>query len=204
MRPIRARPSARRALSVVSVRARVVRHPNCRFASIVAVCLMSSLAACGRTGVSSSALRSYVKSVEPIRVGVNRLLEGADPVLDAYRERRITPDKAVVAMAHLERQFATATVEINGLRPSDSTLRRVNAPYAHTYVLEDAYLSALVAVLRTGEFRDLPDTQSAQRAAIVAWRTELVVLSRQTGVRLPADIERAGRGEIAPSPVEGT
>lgn len=188
----------------MSVRACVARRRNWWFASTVAVCLMSSLAACGHTGLSSSALRSYVKSVEPIRVGVNRLLEGADPVLDAYRERRIPSDQAVVAMAHLERRFATSTVEINRLRPSDSTLRRVNAPYAHTYILEDAYLSALVAALRTGDFRDLPDTQSAQRAAIVAWRTELVVLSRQTGVRLPADIEQAGRGEIAPSPVAGT
>jgi hypothetical protein len=34
-------------------------------------------------------LASYLAEAEPIRDGVNRLLDGADPILDAYREHRI-------------------------------------------------------------------------------------------------------------------
>jgi hypothetical protein len=38
--------------------------------------------------------------------------------------------------------------------------------------------------------------------AIVTWRVGLEVVAQQSGVRLPADIQQAGRGEIAPSPDE--
>lgn len=79
-------------------------------------------------------------------------------------------------------------------------LRALNAGYAGTYVLEDAYLSALTAGLAGGELGDLPDTQAVQRAAIIRWRIGLSVLARAAGASLPADLQQAGRGEIAPSP----
>jgi hypothetical protein len=145
-------------------------------------------------------LRSYVAAVEPIRLGVNRLLDGADPILAAYREQRITGQQAAMAMDRLEHRFAAYTRDVISLMPSDPQLARMNAPYAHTYILEDAYLSALVAALPGGDFSKLPNTQSEQRAAIIEWRVQLEVLERDTGVRLPSDLHRAGRGEIAPSP----
>jgi hypothetical protein len=79
-------------------------------------------------------------------------------------------------------------------------LRSLHAEYAHTYILEDAYLSALATGLALDDLRDLPDTQDAQRAAIIAWRTGLTVLAREARTGLPADLQQAGRGEIAPSP----
>ena len=80
-----------------------------------------------------------------------------------------------------------------------AAVRPEHDAYAHTYVLEDAYLSALAAAVPEREFDDLPDTQDEQRAAIIAWRTRLAVVAERRGVRLPRDIELAGRGEIAPS-----
>lgn len=101
-------------------------------------------------------------------------------------------------MGKLEESFATYMVEINALRPSHATLAGINAPYAHTYILEDAYLNAVVADLPDGDFSDLPDTQSAQRDAIIEWRVQLEVLAQRLSVTLPSDLQQAGRGEIAP------
>jgi hypothetical protein len=169
-------------------------------ALVVAVIALTSVAATPTTpAVSGGALRAYLHAVEPIRLGVNDLLEGADPILDAYRTHRSTPDQAGTAMDRLERRFASYTVQINALTPSNHTLARVHAPYAHTFILEDAYLSALAAALPSGDFSTLPNTQAAQRAAIIEWRTQLEVISHQTHTRLPADLQQAGRGEIAPS-----
>jgi hypothetical protein len=78
-------------------------------------------------------------------------------------------------------------------------LAGINAPYAHTYILEDAYLNALVAALPDGDFSGLPNTQSEQRDAIIAWRVRLEIVARQLAVALPPDLQQAGRGEIAPS-----
>jgi len=160
------------------------------------------LAACGGSSpaVSGDALRSYLAEVQPVRLGVNRLLEGADPILDAYRDHRITGRQASDAMGRLEARFAAYTVQITAMSPSNPTLARVNAPYAHTYILEDSYLNALVAALPDADFSTLPDTQNDQRAAIIEWRVRLEVLARAAHVRLPASLQQAGRGEIAPEP----
>ncbi len=104
-------------------------------------------------------------------------------------------------MNALEHQFAAYTVQINGLSPVPAELSAAQRSYAHTYILEDAYLSALVAAIPDRSFDDLPDTQDAQRAAIIGWRTRLEVLADRLGVQLPSDIGVAGRGEIAPSPM---
>jgi hypothetical protein len=103
-------------------------------------------------------------------------------------------------MGELERRFAAYAVDIAAVVPPTAQLRALNAGYAETYVLEDAYLSALVAGLADGELRDLPDTQAAQRTAIIRWRIALAVLARAADAPLPADLQQAGRGEIAPTP----
>lgn len=169
--------------------------------------LAAALGGCGAGSKSTSATQSeraalsgYLQQVEPIRLAVNRLLEGADPILSGYRERRVPAREASLRMSGLERRFAAYTVEIASVEPATAALRSLNMPYAHTYVLEDSYLSALTAGLARGDLGGLPDTQSAQRAAIVQWRTGLTVLAHRVGLALPADLQAAGRGEIAPSP----
>ena len=103
-------------------------------------------------------------------------------------------------MGRLEQRFAEYTVDVNAIRPRTAALRSLHAEYAHTYILEDAYLSAITNGLAERNFDGLPDTQAAQRAAIIDWRTGLTVLARRSGAALPADLQQAGRGEIAPSP----
>jgi hypothetical protein len=161
-----------------------------------------AIAGCGQSNAPSAqgALKAYLARVEPIRLQVNRLLDRADPTLSAYGEHRLSARIAHRRIDQLERRFAAYAVEIATVRPVPEALRTAQESYAHTYVLEDAYLSALTAALPERQFDDLPNTQSRQRAAIVAWRIRLEVLANRLKVRLPADIQVAGRGEIAPSP----
>lgn len=147
-----------------------------------------------------SAIERYLGEVEPIRLPVNALLNRADPILDAFHERRIAPGEAARRMGELEQRFAAYAVDIAAIDPPTAQLRTLNTGYAGTYVFEDAYLSALVVGLSDGELDNLPNTQAAQRAAIIRWRIGLTVLARAAGAPLPADLQQAGRGEIAPSP----
>ncbi len=149
----------------------------------------------------SAALRRYLAQVEPIRLAVNKLLDGADPTLIAYGHHRLSRSVAQRRIGSLERRFGAYTVQINGLASAPAPMRAAQRAYAHTYVLEDAYLSALVAAIPGRSFQRLPNTQNAQRTAIIAWRTRLEVLAERLGMSLPADIDAAGRGEIAPSPL---
>jgi hypothetical protein len=175
--------------------------------TVVAVCL-TAIAGCAggapsRTATTVSTrgeLERYVAQIEPIRLAVNRLLDGADPILGAFHDHRIRPAIAAQRMAVLERRFAAFTVDIAAIEPTSAALHALQAEYAHTYVLEDAYLSALVPGLAENNLAELPNTQSAQRAAIIDWRTGLTVLAQKAGVALPNDLQQAGRGEIAPSP----
>jgi hypothetical protein len=163
------------------------------------------MAACGQPGTppgqaaTAADLKAYLAAVEPIRLGVNQLLNGADPILDGYRSRKLTGAQASVKMGVLEESFATYTVEINALQPLNPALASINAPYAHTFILEDSYLNALVNGLASGSLDDLPDTQDDQRAAIIEWRVQLEVIAQAVNVTLPGDLQQAGRGEIAPS-----
>lgn len=145
-------------------------------------------------------VEEYLAEVEPIRLGVNKLLNGADPILEAFHDHRISPAKAAARMGALEMRFAQYTVQINALQAPTAQLQALNAPYADTYILEDSYLSALVSGLSDGELDNLPDTQAQQRAAIIRWRTDLTIVADEAGAPLPADLQQAGRGEIAPSP----
>jgi hypothetical protein len=138
--------------------------------------------------------------VEAIRLPVNKLLEGANPTLHAFHDRRIAPSQAARRMGQLEQRFASYAVDIAAVDPPTAQLRALNAGYANTYVFEEAYLSALVAGLADGELSHLPNTQAAQRATIIRWRIGLTVLARSADAPLPADLQQAGRGEIAPSP----
>jgi hypothetical protein len=147
-----------------------------------------------------TAIEAYLRQVEPIRLAVNRLLDGADPIIAAYRDHDATPAQAGRRMDRLERRFAEFTVRIAAIEPATAPLRALQAAYAHTYVLEDSYLSALANGLAERGLDDLPNTQAAQRAAIIGWRTGLTVLADRAGIDLPADLQQAGRGEIAPSP----
>ena len=129
-----------------------------------------------------------------------QLLRGADPILEAFHDRRIAPGEAARRMGRLEQRFAAYAVDIAAVNPPTVQLRALTAGYANTYVSEDAYLSTLVAGLADGELTDLPNTHAAQRAAIIRWRIGLTVLARAADAPLPADLQQAGRGEIAPSP----
>jgi hypothetical protein len=147
-----------------------------------------------------TAIERYMGEVEPIRLAVNKLLGGADPILEAFHDRRIAPGVAARRMGRLEQRFADYAVDIAAVKPPTTQLRALNAGYANTYVFEDAYLSALVSGLADSELTNLPNTQAAQRAAIIRWRIGLTVLARAADAPLPADLQQAGRGEIAPSP----
>jgi hypothetical protein len=180
-----------------------------RVGSFVALgCCAMALAGCGAAGsvhksAASSdrvALVSYLAQIEPLRLAVNSLLNTADPILSGLHDHRLSRAKAAQRMDALERKFADYTVDVAAIEPATTELSGLHSVYAHTYVLEDAYLSALVSGLQQDDLGGLPDTQDAQRAAIIQWRTGLTVLARQTGVVLPADLQQAGRGEIAPSP----
>lgn len=185
-----------------------------RTLSLLAVGAALVVAGCGSSGSASggsapgtgerrparSSLASYLAAVEPIRDGVNRLLDGADPILDTYREHRIGPATAARRMSHLERRFAAYAVRIASVRDVPPALRAVQRAYAHTFVFEDAYLSTLVAAIPGRDFDELPDTQDRQRDAIIEWRIAVEALAAHQGTTLPADLQVAGRGEIAPSP----
>ncbi len=182
-------------------------HPGTGRLSAVWIALAAlALSACGQSsaatahpGTRASDLKSYLAAIEPIRLGVNALLNNADPIIVGFKDKKLTDAQASAQMGGLEQSFADFTVEVNALQPADQTLASINAPYAHTFILEDSYLNALVNGLAEDDFDSLPDTQSDQRAAIIEWRVQLEILAMQLHVSLPADIQQAGRGEIAPS-----
>jgi hypothetical protein len=165
----------------------------------LAGCAAAAQPRSGRTP-PRAAIEAYLRQVEPIRLAVNRLLDQADPIIEAYHDHDASPAQAGRRMGRLERRFAAYTVKVAAIEPAIAQLRMLQAAYAHTYVLEDAYLSALANGLAERKLDGLPDTQAAQRAAIIGWRTGLTVLADRAGVELPADLQQAGRGEIAPAP----
>jgi len=169
----------------------------------VALAAALLLGGCGTSGDSQAQRQvfvTYLARVEPIRLGVNKLLGRADPTLSAYNDRRLAPRAAQRRMDALERRFAIYATRIAAVPVVPRAMRVAQQAYAHTYVLEDAYLSSLAAALPEHQFDALPRTQSQQRATIIGWRIRLELTAKRLGVRLPADIQVAGRGEIAPSP----
>jgi hypothetical protein len=181
----------------------------------VLVCAAALLAGCGSGGGAHSgsariertraALGRYLHEVEPLRLAVNRLLNGADPIVDGFHEHRFSAHEAAKRMGALERKFASYTVAVALIKPTLQPLARLQSEYAATFIYEDSYLSALVSGYEEGgDFDHLPETQSLQRSTIIRWRTGLEALARETGFPLPADLQQAGRGEVAPSPTGGS
>jgi hypothetical protein len=176
-----------------------------RAATAIAAAALTAgaLAGCGGGSngkVPAAEVRNYVAAVETVRLPVNTLLNGADPILDAYHDHKITPAQASQQMGAMEMKFADYTLQMQQIDPSNSRLKAINTPYANTYLYEDSYLATLASDLNEGDFDNLPNTQDAQRLAIIEWRTKLEVIAAQSGVTLPADLQQAGRGEIAPAP----
>jgi hypothetical protein len=178
-------------------------NPRLRAATVVvgALILLATAGCGGGDGkVPAADVRSYVSAVEQVRLPVNVLLNGADPILDAYHDHTITPAQASARMGALETTFAGYLLRMQQIEPANSQLRAINAPYAQTYYYEDSYLATLASDLSEGDFDNLPKTQDAQRLAIIIWRTKLELIATKSAVQLPADLQQAGRGEIAPAP----
>jgi hypothetical protein len=172
-------------------------------AAVLAALLALAAAGCGSdtsTADRRQALEDYVAAVQPIRLGINELLDQADPILEGYREGDLTAAQAERRMGRIERGAADYAVRIASVEPVPDEMRAAQDAYAHTFVLQDTYLSALTAALKDRAFDELPHFQNEQRAAIIAWRTRLQVLANRWGATLPADLQIAGRGEISPAP----
>ena len=146
------------------------------------------------------ALRAYVGRVEPLRLDVNRLLAGADPILTGYSEQRLSAAEAQRRMRRLERRFARYAAQVAAVKPVPPTLVAAQNAYAHTYVQEDAYLRALVSALPKRDWASLPHTEASQRRALVAWRAAIALEAARLDVTIPDDLAVAGRDEITPSP----
>jgi hypothetical protein len=160
-------------------------------------------AGCGgdtTTADRRQALEDYVAAVQPIRLGINDLLDRADPILEGYNDGDLNAAQAERRMGRIERGAAGYAVRIASIDDVPDEMRAAQDAYAHTFVLQDTYLSALTAALKDRAFDELPHFQNQQRAAIIAWRTRLEVLARRWGATLPADLQIAGRGEISPAP----
>ncbi len=175
-------------------------------AATLAVALAISLAGCGgssndESGATRQSVEAYVAQVEPIRLGTNHLLERADPITSAYHEHRLSAEVAQRRIEALEHRLSDYAVKIASVAPVPPTLESTERAYAHVWVLQDTYLSALAQAIPERDFEDLPDYENRQREAITAWRIQLQAVADQVGAKLPRDIQIAGRGEIRPSPI---
>jgi hypothetical protein len=195
---------------------RTENRPRARRVSVAAAFFAAAFAAllmagCGGGSGSSGgdsaqarerqALASYVSQIEPLRLAVNKLLDGADPILGGYREHRLTSAQAQRRLGELERRFAVHMREVAAVKPVPPNMVAAQRAYAHTYRQEDAYLRALIAALPRRDWRALPNFEPSQRRALVAWRAKLALQAARLHVALPTDVEIAGRDEIAPSPL---
>jgi hypothetical protein len=143
-------------------------------------------------------LEDYVAAVQPIRLGINELLDQADPILEGYNDGDLTAAEAERRMGRLERGVANYAVKVAEVESVPDEMRAAQDAYAHTFVLQDTYLSTLVASLKSREFDELPHFQDEQRAAIIAWRTRLQVLAHRWGATAPGESAgRRARGDLA-------
>ena len=107
---------------------------HCRRALVLLAAAAFAIAGCGSgSGQSRSPageLRAYIAAVEPLRLAVNRLLDRADPILEAYREHRIGPPTAQRRFGRLERRFAAYAARVAAIRPVPN--RRSRALFSPT------------------------------------------------------------------------
>ena len=172
-------------------------------AAVLAAALALTTLGCGAdtsTADRRQALEDYVAKIQPIRLGINKLLDRADPILEGYRDGDLSAKQAQRGINRIERGAAGYAVRIAAIQGVPGELQAAQNAYAHTFVLQDTYLSALAAALPTRAFDELPHFQNEQRAAIIGWRTRLQVLADRWGATLPANLQVAGRGEISPAP----
>jgi hypothetical protein len=172
-------------------------------AGLLAAALALTALGCGSdtsTADRREALEDYVAKVQPIRLGINELLDRGDPILERYRDGDLSPKQAQRGIDRIEHGVAAYAVRIAAVEDVPDELRAAHDAYAHTFVLQDTYLSALAAALPGRQFDELPAFQNEQRAAIIAWRIRLEVLADRWGATLPANLQIAGRGEVSPSP----
>lgn len=178
-------------------------RPRDGWAAVALLALALLVAGCGSdtsTADRRAELEAYVAKVQPIRLGINELLDKADPVLEGYREGHLSARQAQRRMGQIERGVARYAVKIAEVEPVPDEMRAAQDAYAHVFILQDTYLSTLVAAIPGRAFDELPHFQDQQRAAIIDWRTRLQVLADRWGAQLPANLQVAGRGEISPSP----
>jgi hypothetical protein len=167
-------------------------------------------AGCGGGGSSSGtdavspserqALESYVSRIEPLRLNVNKLLDGADPLLARYREHRLSGTEAQRRMHGLERRFAGYEARLTAIPAGPAVMVAAERAYVRTYVLEDVYLRALTRILPSRDWSKLPHVEHTQRRYLLAWRAQLAIQAARLHVALPKDIGIVGLGEITPSP----
>ncbi len=172
-------------------------------AAVFTAALALTALGCGAdttTADRRQALEDYVAKVQPIRLGINELLDRADPILEGYRDGDLSAKQAQRGINRLERGAAGYAVRIAAIQGVPEEMQAAQDAYAHTFVLQDTYLSALAAALPTRAFDELPHFQNEQRAAIIGWRTRLQVLADRWEATLPANLQVAGRGEISPAP----
>ena len=172
-------------------------------AAVFTAALVLTALGCGAdttTADRRQALEDYVAKVQPIRLGINELLDRADPILEDYRDGDLSAKQAQRGINRLERGAAGYAVRIAAIQGVPEEMQAAQDAYAHTFVLQDTYLSALAAALPTRAFDELPHFQNEQRAAIIGWRTRLQVLADRWEATLPANLQVAGRGEISPAP----
>ena len=99
------------------------------------------------------ALEDYVAKVQPIRLGINELLDKADPILEGYREGDLSAKQAQRGIERIERGAAGYAVRIAAIEDVPEEMRAAQDAYAHTFVLQDTYLSALAAALPDARLR---------------------------------------------------
>ena len=82
---------------------------------ILAAGLVSTAIGCGSDTSRADrrqALEDYVAQVQPIRLGINELLDRADPVLEGYRDRELSAKQAQRRIERIERGAADYAVRI--------------------------------------------------------------------------------------------
>lgn len=184
--------AVRSLLAVVAVALALTGSARSHSASLAAAKTVPS--------TTPAALRTYLAQVEAVRLPVNAILEDASPILDGFHAYRLTRAQASARMGDFERSFAAYALQMAQIASAGAALAAINTPYAQADLYEDSSLATLAADLTDSDFDFLPNTQAARRLAIIEWRTRLEVLAAKLAVTLPADIQQAGRGELAPGP----
>src|SRR5256885_11591113 len=100
-------------------------------------------------------------------------------------------------MRRLERRFARYEARVAAVRPVPPDLLPAQHAYAHTYVLEDAYLRALTAALPRRRWASLPRFEDRQRRVVLAWRAAGGPQAARVHGSVPRGIPRSPRAAMS-------